>query len=78
MLDIFSLYIIAAPLTSNTKNIYPFESKVILNGRECKILMDKIRALDRKRLGQKIASIDSIILYKAEEALKVALDLRKD
>lgn len=72
------LRIIAAPITSNVSFIYPFESKIILKGRECKILLDQIRALDFKRIGSKIDSIDHYALALAEEALLIALALKKN
>ncbi len=69
------LRVIAAPITSKIKNIYPFEAKLILKDRECKILLDQIRALDKQRLGQKITSVDQVTMIRVEEALKVALAL---
>lgn len=71
------LRVIAAPITSKIKNIYPFESKLILKGRECKVLLDQIRALDKKRVGQKITSIDQEAMFDVEEALKIALALKQ-
>lgn len=71
-------HVIAAPITSKMKNVYPFEAKVIIKGRECKVLLDQIRALDSRRIGSKIDSIDSSTMFTVEEALKVALDLRKN
>ncbi|MBA3722356.1 MAG: type II toxin-antitoxin system PemK/MazF family toxin [Parachlamydiaceae bacterium] len=70
--------VIAAPITSNVKNIYPFEAKIIIKGRECKVSLDQIRALDKQRIISKVDSIDSLEMYHVEEALKVALALKKD
>lgn len=72
------LRVIAAPITSKIKNVYPFESRLILKERECKVLLDQIRALDKKRISQKITSIDQETMTQVEEALKVALALKKD
>lgn len=72
------LRVIAAPLTSKVKTVYPFEAKITLKNRECKVLLDQIRALDIKRIGSKIDSIDLQTMLTVEEALKVALALRKD
>jgi mRNA interferase MazF len=72
------LRVIAAPITSKIKNIYPFESKFVLKGRECKVLLDQLRALDRKRIDQKITSLDQETMVNVEQALKVALALKKD
>ncbi len=70
--------VIAAPITSKMKNVYPFEAKIIIKGRECKVLLDQLRALDSRRMGSKIDSIDSSTMFTVEEALKVALDLRQN
>ena len=70
--------VIAAPITSNVTHIYPFEAKMILKDRECKVLIDQIRALDRQRLGQKIISIDSETMLRVEEALTIVLGLKKE
>ena len=70
--------VIAAPITSQIKQIYPFESKILLKGRDCKVLLDQIRALDRRRIGKKIITLDLLEMIPVEEALKVALALKKD
>ncbi|MBA3604261.1 MAG: type II toxin-antitoxin system PemK/MazF family toxin [Parachlamydiaceae bacterium] len=72
------LRVIAAPVTSKVKTVYPFEAVVIVQGRECKALMDQIRALDKNRISSKIDSIDSSAMFRVEEALKVAVALKKD
>lgn len=70
--------VIAAPITSKVKTVYPFEAKIILKDRECKVLLDQIRALDRRRIASRIGSIDPLVMLQVEEALKVALALKKD
>lgn len=70
--------VIAAPITSKVKNVYPFEAKIIVKGRECKALLDQIRALDKQRITERIDSIDPQTMLEVEEALKVALALKKD
>ena len=70
-----SLRIIAAPITSNVKIVYPFEVKIFLCDRACKILLDQIRALDKQRIGSRIDSLDVCTLLQVEEALKVTLGL---
>lgn len=72
------LRVIAAPITTKVKTIYPFEAKIIIKNKECKALLDQIRALDKKRVLSKIDSIDSQTLYQVEEALKVALALKSN
>ncbi len=70
-----SLRVIMAPITSNTKTIYPFEAKVMVKEKEGKVMLDQIRALDKQRLGKKIASIDLLTAIDVDKALKVALAL---
>lgn len=70
------LRVIAAPITSKVKIVYPFEAKIILDGRECKVLLDQIRALDNRRIHERVASIDSYTMLQVEEALKIALALK--
>ncbi len=70
--------IIAAPITSKGKTIYPFEAKLIIKGKECKVLLDQIRALDNQRIDSRIDSIDVQTMLQVEDALKVALDLKRD
>lgn len=68
--------VIAAPITSKVKHIYPFESEIIIHGRQCKVLLDQIRTLDKQRVLSKIISIDAATMMDVEEALKVALALK--
>ena len=68
--------VIAAPITSKVKHIYPFESEIIIQGRHCKVLLDQIRTLDKQRVLSKIISIDLATMMDVEEALKVALALK--
>jgi mRNA interferase MazF len=70
------LRVIAAPITSKLKTIYPFEAKIIINGRECKAMLDQIRAVDRQRITHKIDSIDLFTMMEVEEALRIALALK--
>ncbi len=67
--------VIAAPITSKVKTIYPFEAKIIVKDKECKVLLDQIRALDKRRIDSRIDSIDSYTMREVEEALRIALAL---
>jgi mRNA interferase MazF len=71
------LRVIAAPITSKVKIVYPFEAKIILKDRECKVLLDQIRALDTLRISDRIASIDSTTMLQVEDALRIALALKR-
>lgn len=70
-----SARVLIAPLTSQIKNIYPFEVMTNVNGKNGKILLDQIRAVDKIRLGQTICSIDPINMQQVEKALKLVLAL---
>lgn len=70
--------VIAAPITSKVKTVYPFEAKITIKDRECKVLLDQIRALDKRRIASKIDTIDLHAMVQVEEALKVALALKRD
>lgn len=69
--------VIVAPITSKVKIIYPFEASIILKERECKVMLDQIRALDIQRIAARISTIDSATMLQIEEALKIALALKK-
>ncbi len=64
--------VIAAPITSKVKTIYPFESRITIKDRECKVLLDQLRALDKRRITSKIDSIDSFTMLQVEESLRIA------
>jgi mRNA interferase MazF len=58
----YSPLVTVAPISSNTKNIYPFEvyipgGKANLDN-DSKIMIIQLRSLDKKRLIRKIGSVD--------------------
>lgn len=69
------LKIIAAPITSKVKKVHPFEVKFLLKGRECKVLLDQLRALGKQRMLNKIDSIDTLTMFQVALALKITLAL---
>ena len=71
-----STRIIVAPITSAITRIYPFETPVTIQGRKGKALLDQIRSLDKRRLSNKIASLDDSTMEQVDIALKIALELR--
>lgn len=71
----FSKRIIVAPITSSVENIYPFEAKIAINFKECKVLLNQIRTIDKVRLGSKMTTLDSATMHEVNKALKIALDL---
>lgn len=70
------LRVIAAPITSKVKTIYPFEAEIVIQGRDCKVLLDQIRSFDKQRIASKIVSIDTHTMIQVEEALKVILAMQ--
>ncbi len=70
-----SLRIIIAPITSKVKTIYPFEAKVIVQGKEGKAMLDQIKTVDKQRLGKMITSLDAETMFEIDQALKLALAL---
>ncbi len=70
-----SLRVIIAPVTSQVKKIYPFETKVLVNGKEGKAMLDQIKTVDKRRLGKKICSVDAETMLKIDASLKISLAL---
>jgi len=68
--------IIIAPITSNVKTIYPFESKVIVQGKEGKAMLDQIRTVDKQRLSTRATSLEMETMLEMDHALKIALALK--
>ncbi len=71
----FSSRVIIAPITSNAKKIYPFEVALDLSGKKGKVLLDQIRAIDKKRLGKKINTCNLKTILAVDKALKITLAL---
>ena len=71
---------IIAPITSqNVDKIYPVEVLLKnINGleKESKVLLNQIRAIDKKRLVKRIAILNESLISKVDDAIKISLDLR--
>lgn len=67
--------IVVAPITSTVTNVFPFEVKINLRGKDCKILLDQVRSIDKSRLKEQISTIDRQHLLYVERALKVVFAL---
>ena len=67
--------VIIAPITSSTSKIFPFEALLIIKGKESKVVVDQIRAVDKQRLGNKISTVSSREMQQIEKALKLVLSL---
>lgn len=70
-----SSIVIVAPITSKIKNIYPFEVKIVVQGKPAKIMLNQCRAIDKSRLGKKINNIDTETMKAVEEAIKIVFSL---
>lgn len=67
--------VIVAAITSSVKNIYPFQVRIALQGKDGLILLNQIRTLDKQRLEGKIASLDQKKMLEVDNALKISLAL---
>lgn len=64
-----------APITSKVKNVYPFEVKTDVNGREAKIMLNQSRAVDKSRLFEKLGEVAPNTMRLVDEALKTVFAL---
>ncbi len=67
--------IIIAPITSSVKSIFPFEVRITINDKDCKILLDQIRAIDKIRIAAFISELNNATMNKVNNAIKIALSL---
>ena len=76
----FSNTVIALPITSKIKNNIP--THVSIQGfkygleKNSVILAEQVRTLDKKRLKQKVGSIDDNTLEKVKKAIEISLGIR--
>ena len=71
---------IVCPITTNVKSdseILRVHLKKLKPGlkEDCDIMIDQVRAIDNKRLLKKVGEVDSDIVDKVRENLKIVLDL---
>jgi len=76
----YSPITIIAPVTSqNLTTIYPIEALLTKQNsklkKESKVLLNQIRAIDKRRLIRKIGKANEEVLENINEALKISLDL---
>lgn len=78
----YSPITIIAPITSqNIHEIYPIE--VLLTGRnlgldkDSKVLLNQIRAIDKRRLIKKLGKVDDETMIQIDEAIRISLGLLK-
>jgi len=76
----YSPITIIAPITSqNTGKIYPIEVLLRKEGsdfdKDSKILLNQIRAIDKKRLIKKLGKVSAELINKIDDAIKISLGL---
>jgi len=77
----YSPITIIAPITSqNTEKVYPIEvfltRKISGLDKDSKVLLNQIRAIDKRRLVKKLSKIDAETLERINEALIISLGLK--
>lgn len=70
-----SQVVMIAPITSKASRIFPFEVKIILNGKQGKIVLNQCRAVDKSRLLNKIDLVDSQTMNEVVNAIKVVFGI---
>lgn len=78
----FSPITIVAPITSqNIEKIYPIDVLLAKEGsgleKDSKILLNQIRAVDKKRLIKKLGNVDYEAMVRIDNAIKISLGLVK-
>lgn len=71
-----SKLLMIAPITHTIKKVYPFEVETILKGDSAKILLNQCRAVDKLRLVDKVAILESATMLLVEEALKIVFSMK--
>jgi mRNA interferase MazF len=76
----YSPVTIVAAITSQIgERIYPTEVPVEVGqsdlNRRCVVLLNQIRAIDKRRLVKKLAVFDSVLMEKVNQALEISLGL---
>jgi len=70
-----SFNVIVALLTSAEKKPYPFQYKIILNGRSTTIMFDQIMTVPKANLEDKLGELTEQQMYEADTALMCSLNL---
>ncbi len=66
---------IVAPATSVIKKIYPFEAQIKINDKKSKAMLDQIRTIDHRRLGDLICHLQNEEMIAIDNSLKLTLSL---
>jgi mRNA interferase MazF len=70
----YSPRVIAAPITSQIRNVYPCEILVEVSGRPGKIMVDQIRSFDKQRLRGKLWELPSFVMEQIGDTFKNIFD----
>jgi mRNA interferase MazF len=77
----YSQITIIAPITSQkTDQVYPFEVRVRPGSgldKESKILLNQVRAVDKRRLIRRLGRFDEETMINVDEGIKISLGLVK-
>ncbi len=71
----YSQRVSMAPITSSVKKVYPFEVGLVIDQKDCKVLLDQLRSVDKQRFSKKLSTLDYKTMNLVNKALKIALDL---
>jgi mRNA interferase MazF len=67
--------VVVVPFTSNTRNIYPGNALVTVNGQHSKLMSDQIMTADKSRLKKRIGVLSSADMQKVEAVIRLHLGL---
>ncbi|MBS0654474.1 MAG: type II toxin-antitoxin system PemK/MazF family toxin [Verrucomicrobia bacterium] len=70
-----SRVVMAAPITSKTAKIYPFEVKTIVQNKPAKIMLNQCRAIDKSRILKPMGQVDAETMHAVEDAIKIVFGL---
>lgn len=71
-----STRVIVAPITSQSGKIYPFETEIEINNNKNKVMLDQIRVVDKRRLGNRITELSESKMREIDKPLKLVLALQ--
>ena len=61
------------PLSGKTERLYPSESAVVFEGKECKAMADQLATVSKARLFRLAGVLSPEDMHKVEEAVKIQL-----
>lgn len=67
--------LIVAPVTSVITKVYPFETLILLQNKQSKVMLDQIRTVDCSRLGAKLGHLTGKEIEELDKALRLVLSL---